>query len=218
MARAGTVHRDSSLGEEIANSVTHGVGLLLSITALPVLVAVAAQRHDTRQMVAGSIFASTLIALYAASTVYHALPRSKAKNVFRVIDHSAIYLLIAGTYTPFTLGVMRGAWGWSLFGVVWGLAALGVLFKTTLGFRYPRLSTAIYVLMGWMVLFAIKPFVTLVPRAGLLWLLAGGLFYTGGVYFYSRDGLRYRHAIWHLFVLAGSACHFAAVLGYAGRA
>ncbi len=216
MAQTAGTHRDGSLGEEIANSVTHGVGLLLSIAALPVLVVAAAGRHDTFQVVAGSIFAATLIALYAASTIYHALPRSPAKNVFRVIDHSAIYLLIAGTYTPFTLGVLRGGWGWSLFGVIWGLAALGVLFKTTLGFRYPRLSTAIYVMMGWMVLFAIKPFVTLVPRAGLLWLLAGGLCYTGGVYFYSRDRIRYGHAVWHLFVLAGSACHFAAVLLYAG--
>jgi len=216
MAQTAPAHRDCTVGEEIANSVTHGVGLVLSIAALPVLVAVAAVRHDTWQVVAGSIFASTLIALYAASTVYHALPPSKAKKVFRVIDHSAIYLLIAGTYTPFTLGVLRGGWGWSLFGVAWGLAALGVVFKTTLGFRYPRLSTAIYVLMGWMILFAIKPAIALVPRAGLLWLLAGGLCYTGGVYFYSRDRLRYGHAIWHLFVLAGSACHFVAVLGYAG--
>ena len=216
MAETETTHRDSSRGEEIANSVTHGVGLVLSIAALPVLVAVAAVRQDNWQVVGGSIFASTLIALYAASTVYHALPPSTAKNVFRVIDHSAIYLLIAGTYTPFTLGVLRGGWGWSLFGVAWGLAALGVVFKTTLGFRYPRLSTAIYVLMGWMILFAIKPAITLVPRAGLLWLLAGGLCYTGGVYFYSRDRLKYGHAVWHLFVLAGSACHFVAVLGYAG--
>jgi hemolysin III len=207
--------RPNTLGEEIANAVTHGIGLLLSIAALPILVVVASGRHVPVMVVGMVVFASSLIALYAASTMYHALPASKAKQVFRVIDHAAIYLLIAGTYTPFTLGVLRGAWGWSLFGVIWTLALLGVLFKTTLGFRYPRVSTALYVAMGWMIVIALKPMLATIPMTGLLWLLAGGLCYTGGVAFYVWDNKKFAHAVWHLFVLGGSVCHFVAVLLYA---
>ena len=206
--------RAYSRGEELANSLTHGAGLLMSIAILPILVMAMVARHDAMMVVGVSVFASTLIALYAASTIYHALPPSRAKQLFRVIDHAAIYLLIAGTYTPFTLGVLRGAWGWSLFGIVWTIAALGVLFKTTLGFRFPRLSTALYVAMGWMVIVALKPMMTLMPHAGLLWLALGGLCYTGGVIFYVRDHKPYNHALWHLFVLSGSACHAVAVMGY----
>ncbi len=207
--------RPLTLGEEIANSVTHGVGLLLSIASMPVLVMIAAGRHDALMVVGVSVFASTLIALYAASTLYHALPPSRAKQLFRVVDHAAIYLLIAGTYTPFTLGVLRGAWGWTLFGMVWTLAALGIVFKTLLGFRYPRASTALYVAMGWMVVIAIKPMFATIPASGILWLLAGGLFYTGGVLFYVWERQKFAHAAWHLSVLGGSACHFVAVLLYA---
>jgi hemolysin III len=149
----------------------------------------------------------------------HALPRVAArspKRVFRVLDHSAIYLLIAGTYTPFALGALRGPWGWSLFGTVWGLAILGIVAKSTVGFRFRRLSTFIYVTMGWMVIVAIRPLTMHVDRAGLAWLLAGGVAYTCGVYFYVRDDrVRYAHVVWHLFVAAGSACHFVAVLRYA---
>jgi len=155
-----------------------------------------------------------MVILYLASTLYHALPRSKAKRVFRIIDHSAIFLLIAGTYTPFTLGVLRGVWGWTLFGVVWGLAILGVTLKALSGIRNPRLSTALYVGMGWCALIAIRPLWVLVPVAGWLWLIAGGLAYTAGIAFYAADRLRYAHFVWHMFVLMGTACHFFAVLWY----
>ena len=208
-------HRALSRGEEIANSVTHGVGLLASIATAPLLIIFAA-RDSAWQVVGSSIFAATLIALYTASTLYHAFPPSRAKRVFRVLDHGAIFLLIAGTYTPFALGALRGPWGWTILGIVWGLAAVGVTFKSVRGFAYPRLSTAVYLLMGWIVVIAIKPLLAQVPAAGLLWLLAGGLCYTGGVVFYASDHKRYLHSVWHLFVLAGSACHVVAVMFYAG--
>jgi hemolysin III len=157
------------------------------------------------------------VAMYAASTLYHSLPPSRAKRVFRILDHGAIYLLIAGTYTPFTLGVLRGAWGWSLFGLVWALAITGVVLKSVRGFRHPRVSTGVYLLMGWLVVVAIKPMMASLPLAGQLWLLAGGLAYTGGIVFYILDHKRYVHAVWHLFVLGGSSCHFVAVLLYSAR-
>jgi hemolysin III len=217
---AAAADRPQSLGEEIANSVSHGAGLLGSVAAIPVLVLAAARRDDPWQLVGGAVFGVTLVLLYLASTLFHALPAaSRAKRAMRVADHSAIYLLIAGTYTPFTLGALRGAWGWALLGVIWALAVGGVLAKCTLGFRFPRLSTALYVAMGWLVLVAIQPLATRVSPAGLAWLVAGGLCYTGGVAFYATDArLRYGHAAWHLFVVAGSACHFVAVLGHAGAA
>ncbi len=166
-------------------------------------------------MVGASVFAGTVAALYLASTLYHALPTSKAKRVFRVIDHSAIFLLIAGTYTPFTLGVLRGAWGWTLFGVVWSLAVLGVTLKSIAGIRSPRLSTTLYVGMGWCALVAIRPLWDHVPMAGWLWLIAGGLAYTAGIVFYAAERMPYGHFVWHLFVLMGTACHFFAVWSYA---
>jgi hemolysin III len=209
--------RPLSLGEEIANSVSHGAVFFAALVALPLLVGTAAWRHDIWQLVGGAIFGVTLALLYGTSMLYHALPAGSAKNVFRVLDHSAIYLLIAGTYTPFALGALRGPWGWSLFGAAWGLAVLGILAKTTVGFRFPRLSTMIYLVMGWMVVVAIRPLVTHVSMAGIAWLFAGGLAYTAGVAFYVYDHrLRYGHFIWHLFVAAGSICHFVAVLNYAG--
>ncbi len=214
--------RPQTLGEEIANAVTHGAGLLASIAALPVLILAALNQRDVWQIVGGAIFGATLVLLYLASTVYHALPlrRSRAKRVLRVLDHSAIYLLIAGTYTPFTLGALRGPWGWTLLGTIWGLALFGILAKFRLGFRFPRLSTVLYIAMGWLVIVALHPLATRVSPAGLAWLVAGGLCYTGGVIFYATDTrIRYGHALWHLFVLAGSVCHFVAVLGHAsGRA
>ncbi|HMI58126.1 MAG TPA: hemolysin III family protein, partial [Gemmatimonadaceae bacterium] len=152
---------------------------------------------------------------YTASTLYHSFPPGRTKRVFRVLDHGAIYLLIAGTYTPFALGALRGPWGWSLLAVSWGLAVAGVIMKSTVGFRYEKLSTVIYVAMGWMAVVAIKPLMEHVAPAGLVWLIVGGLCYTGGVVFYATDRrLWYGHAIWHLFVAAGSVCHFFAVLGY----
>ena len=208
--------RVPSLGEEIANSVTHGVGLAASLVAAPFLIVFAARR-DAWQVVGSSVFAGTLVALYAASTLYHSLPPSRAKRVFRVLDHGAIYLLIAGTYTPFTLGVLRGPWGWTLLGVVWGLAVLGVVFKSVRGFRHPRLSTAVYLFMGWLAVVAIKPMFANMSISGLMWLLAGGLSYTGGVVFFALDHKRYVHAVWHVFVLGGSTCHFVAVLLYSAR-
>ncbi len=208
--------RPQSLGEEIANSVSHGAGFLASVAALPLLVMADARRHDPWQVFAGAVYASTLILLYGASTLYHALPaRSHAKQILRVVDHGAIYLLIAGTYTPFALGALRGPWGWSLLGTIWALALAGIALKAGLGFRYPRLSTAVYLLMGWLVVIAVRPLAVAVGPAGLAWLFAGGVLYTAGVLFYTRPRMRYAHLVWHLFVLGGSACHLVAVAGYA---
>ncbi len=204
-----------SRAEEVANCVTHGVGLVASLLGMPVLVVAAAGRADALHVVACGVFAATLVALYAASTVYHGLPPSPAKHLFRLLDHVAIYLLIAGTYTPFALGVLRGAWGWTLFGLVWSLAAAGIVFKTTLGFRYPRGSTVFYVLMGWVAVVAIQPITAQMPVAGIAWLVAGGLLYTTGVVFFAWERLLHSHAVWHCFVLGGSTCHFFAVLWYA---
>ena len=210
---AGT--RSQSLGEEIANSVSHGVGLVAAVLALPFLILAAARRGSPAVVAGTSVFAATVVLLYLASTLYHALPPRKVKRVFRVIDHSAIFLLIAGTYTPFTLGVLRGAWGWTLFALVWSLAALGVTLKAVGGIKHPRLSTALYLGMGWLALLAIRPLWLRVPASGLLWLVAGGVMYTAGVAFYAADRVRYGHFVWHLFTLAGTGCHFFAVLWYA---
>jgi len=210
-----TTNRVPSPGEEIANSVSHGVGFLAALVATPFLVVSAARRGGSAAIVGASVFAGTTAVLYLASTLYHALPKNKAKHVFRVIDHSAIFLLIAGTYTPFTLGVLRGAWGWTLFGLVWSLAILGVVLKAVGGIVYPRLSTALYVGMGWLALIAIRPLWVHVPVAGWLWLIAGGLAYTSGIAFYAAERVRYGHFVWHVFVLMGTVCHFFAVLWYA---
>lgn len=210
-----TGERVPSLGEEIANSVSHAVGLLAALVATPFLVLAAARRGGSVATIGASVFAATVVVLYLASTLYHAVPRNTAKRVFRVIDHSAIFLLIAGTYTPFTLGVLRGPWGWTLFGLVWSLAILGVTSKCVGGIRHPRLSTVLYVGMGWLVLIAVRPLWVLVPVAGWLWLLAGGVAYTAGIAFYAAERVRYGHFVWHLFVLAGTVCHFCAVLWYA---
>jgi hemolysin III len=216
--RRRSIERSSSLGEELANSITHGFGLMASAAAAPVLIVTAAHAHDPWRVIAASVFATTLLLLYAASTLYHALPGHvlrRPKEVFRRLDHAAIYLLIAGTYTPFVLVSMRGAWGWSLFGVVWGLAAAGVTLKSVFGAgRLAVLSTAVYVGMGWLVVVAIRPLLAHVAPGAVLWLFAGGLAYTTGVIFFALDRHRYMHAIWHLFVLGGSACHAWAVLAY----
>ncbi len=202
--------------EEWANALTHGVGLLASLIGLPILVLSALTRGEQAAVIGTSVFGATLIALYAASTFYHAVPHPGLKQKLRVVDHAAIYLLIAGTYTPFTLGVLRGTWGWTLFGFVWTLAALGVLFKVWFGSgRFHRLSTAIYVAMGWVIVIAIKPLVQSMEHAGLILLIAGGLSYTGGVVFYMDKRRAWTHPVWHLFVLGGSVCHYFAVLFYA---
>jgi len=210
-----TTNREPSLGEEIANSVSHGVGFFLALVATPFLVVAAARRGDSAAIVGASVFAATTAVLYLASTLYHALPKNKVKQIFRVIDHSAIFLLIAGTYTPFTLGVLRGTWGWTLFGLVWSLAILGIVLKSVGGIGYPRLSTALYVGMGWLALIAIRPLWVHVPVEGWLWLIAGGLAYTSGIAFYAAERVRYGHFVWHVFVLMGTVCHFFAVLWYA---
>ena len=207
--------RPQSRGEEIANSVSHGIGLLSALVAFPILVTSALNRGDLAGTVGATVFATTMVLLYLASTLFHALPPNRAKRVFQILDHSAIYLLIAGTYTPFTLGVLRGAWGWTLFGLVWGLAVVGTVFKAFGGVRYTTFSTWVYLAMGWLVLIAIKPVWTLVPKWGLFWLVAGGIAYTAGTVFFMAERIRYFHFVWHLFVVAGTACHFIAVLWYA---
>jgi hemolysin III len=208
--------RAQTLGEEIANAVSHGAGFVMGVVALPVLVITAQRQHDGWQVVASAIYASTLVLLYGASMLYHAFPsRSPAKRVLRALDHGAIYCLIAGTYTPFALGALRGAMGWTLFGTIWGLALAGIALKAGVGYQYPRLSTAVYLLMGWLAVFALRPLYAALGPEGLGWLLAGGACYTLGVFFFANDGLRYRHFIWHLLVLAGSVCHLVAVAGYA---
>ena len=210
------IERPQSLAEEVANSITHGVGLLAALAALPLLLITGGGPRDAWQIVGGGVFGATLVLLYFASTLYHALPPSRAKRVLRVIDHSAIYLLIAGTYTPFTLGALRGPWGWALLGIIWCLALLGIAAKCTVGFRFPRLSTVLYVAMGWLALIIAKPLNDSVSPSGLAWLLSGGVCYTSGVIFYVTDGkVRFGHALWHMFVVAGSTCHFFAVLWHA---
>ena len=207
--------RTPSLGEEIANSVSHGVGFLAAVAASLVLVFSAVQRDSSAGIVGKSVFAFTMVLLYLTSTLYHTLARNKAKRVLQILDHSAIFLLIAGTYTPFTLGVLRGAWGWTLFGLVWGIAFVGVFLKSIGGVRYQRLSTILYLAMGWLIIIAVKPLWLNMPSWGLFWLLAGGVAYTAGVGFYAAERIRYAHFVWHLFVIAGTACHFIAVLRYA---
>ena len=206
--------RQTSVGEEIANSVSHGVGFLAAGIATPFLLLAAARRGDSIGIAGASVFAGTVLVLYLASTLYHALPRNKARRVFQVLDHSAIFLLIAGTYTPFTLGVLRGPWGWTLFGLVWALAIVGITLKCVGGIRYPKLSTALYIGMGWLALIAIRPLWLRVPLEGWLWLIAGGFAYTAGIAFYAAERVRYGHFVWHMFVLTGTVCHYFAVLWY----
>jgi hemolysin III len=207
--------RGQSLGEELANSISHGIGAVAALVATPFLIVYAARRGSAAFLVGAGVFAATVVLLYLASTLYHALPRGKAKRVFRVIEHSAIYLLIAGTYTPFTLGVLRGPWGWTLIALIWILAVGGVLLKSVGGVHHPILSMVLYLGMGWLIVIAVRPLWLRVPLSGLVWLLLGGLAYTAGVAFYGAKRLRYGHFVWHLFVLAGTACHFIAVRFYA---
>ena len=203
------------MGEEIAHAVSHGVGAVLAIAGLAGLVAVSARRGDAWAVTSSAVFGATLVLLYTVSTLYHALPDPRTKRIFRVLDHSAIYLLIAGTYTPFTLGPLRGPWGWALFGVVWTAAVAGVVFKSVALGRAPIVSVALYVAMGWSVVFAFGPLVRALAPGGVALLVAGGVAYTAGLVFFAWERLRYGHFVWHLFVLTGSACHYFAVLLYA---
>ena len=203
-----------SLAEEIAHAITHGVGLLLSIAALVILVVSASLRGDPWCVVSCSIFGTTLVLLYAASTIYHATWSPRYKEVFRSLDQSAIYLLIAGTYTPFTLVNLRGGWGWSLFGVVWGFAILGVVLEAVARQRVRVFSVALYVALGWLAAVAVKPLLEHLATGGIVLLVLGGLAYTGGLIFYAWDRLPYNHALWHVSVMIGSIFHFFAVLFY----
>ena len=207
--------REQSRAEEIANSISHGIALVAAFVGSPFLIMQAARHGNTGFLVGTCLFATTTILLYLSSTIYHALPIGKAKRAFRVFEHCAIFFLIAGTYTPFTLGILRGAWGWTLFGFIWFLAVAGVVLKLFGKRSHPVLSTCLYLLMGWLVLIAIAPLSAKMPAAGLSWLVAGGLCYTVGVVFFATDSrLLYGHLIWHLFVIAGTTCHFIAVLWY----
>lgn len=198
--------------EEISNTLSHGAGVLAAVIGAPFLV-VAAVRHGGAALTVGaSVFALTALLLYCASTIYHALPEGRAKNVFEVLDHGAIYLLIAGTYTPFTLTVLRGALGWTLFGIIWTLAIAGVIMKSVRGVRNPVFSTGLYLLMGWLVVIAGRSLWLHLSPTGLFWLISGGLAYTIGVAFYAAKRMPFGHLVWHLFVLTGTACHYFAVL------
>lgn len=206
--------REQALGEEIASAVSHGVGFLGALAVTPILI-LSALHAGAAAVVGACIFGATMIVLYLASTLYHAFPQSRTKRLFKIFDHGAIFLLIAGTYTPFTLGLLRGAWGWSLFGIVWGLAIFGVIVKSIGGANSSKLSTGLYLAMGWLAIVAVKPLWLNMPAWGLFWLLAGGIMYSAGVLFFVADRIRYSHFIWHLFVLAGTACHVVAVLAFA---
>ncbi len=209
-----TTFKQPHSGEEIANSITHGIGIVLAIAGLGVLTASAGIHGNAWHMVGVSVFGGMLILMYTASTLYHSVRNPRAKTILQVLDHCTIFLLIAGTYTPFTLVTLRGPWGWSLFGVIWGLAVLGIVFELTPLRRYRAVSMGLYLAMGWALVAAIKPMVAGIAPGGLMLLLAGGLSYTAGISFYVLRKLRYHHAIWHLFVLAGSTLHFFAVLFY----
>jgi hemolysin III len=199
-------------GEEIAHAVTHGLGLLLSVAACSILVVLAAQRGTVWHITGAAVFGASLIVLYAASTLYHALTHKKAKRVFRFLDYSAIYLLIAGTYTPFTLVTLRGGWGWTLFGVAWALAIAGAVLEVATRRRYKWISMAFYLGMGWLIIIAVKPLLAALDTRGLVLLGLGGVAYTGGAALYALGKFRYHHAVWHVLVLVGSFCHFLAVL------
>ena len=208
-------HGSTSFEEEIANSISHGFGFLLAIAFLVVLVLSAIELHSTRFLIGTSVFGGTMVVLYLSSTLYHSVTHERAKRFFRLLDHSAIFLLIAGTYTPFSVGVLRGPWGWTLLTTVWTLAVFGIVMKAIFGTRHVWISMVLYLLMGWLAIVAVKPILQLMPLPGVLWILAGGLAYTGGLVFFAAPRLRYAHFIWHLFVLMGTTCHFFAVLWYA---
>ena len=209
-----TIGSRYSRGEEIANSITHGLGVALALGGLVVLIIFAALYGNAWHIVSCSIFGAALILLYLASTLYHAIQHPAAKSILRILDHAAILVLIAGTYTPFTLVSLRGPWGWTLFGIIWGLAVMGILIETTRLRRFRGWLIALYVIMGWAVVAAIKPMMANVSSGGLWLLLAGGLAYTGGIVFYLWRRLPYNHAVWHVFVLAGSVLHYFAILLY----
>lgn len=203
---------ERSPSEEIASAITHGLGVLLAIAGGTSLIVLSANHASALEVISAAVFTATLVVMYAASTLYHAVSRPRAKQRLKVFDHCAIFLLIAGTYTPFTIAVLKGALGWSLFGAVWGLAAVGIVLKWFFTGRMRLLSTLFYVLMGWMAIVAVVPISRVLDAAAFYWLIGGGVVYTVGTLFYHNQRIPYSHAIWHLFVLSGSACHFMAIL------
>ncbi|MCM2317309.1 MAG: hemolysin III family protein [Thermoanaerobaculia bacterium] len=207
---------DQTFHEELANSISHSVALVALLIGTPILILVAARRGPPSYVVGASVFCATAILVYLSSTLYHALPVRRGKRIFRTLDRTAIFVLIAGTYTPFTLGVLRGKLGWTLFGLVWGLAVLGVSLQLTGQMqRHPILSTSLYLAMGWISVVAIRPIMQTMPPGGIAWIAAGGLFYTFGIVFFAMKRLRYAHFVWHLFVIGGTTCHYFAVLWHA---
>jgi len=206
--------KTQTLGEEIANSITHGIGAGLSIAALVILIVLASRQGDAWRIVSFSIYGSTLILLYLSSTLYHGFVNPKIKNIFRILDHSAIYLLIAGSYTPITLTFMRGAWGWTLFGIVWVIAIGGITVTILLLDKLKVLLVLSYIAMGLLIVIAFKPMIEMVPRGMIIWLFIGGACYISGMIFYLWNRLPYHHPIWHLFVLGGSISHFFGILFY----
>ncbi|MBK8595515.1 MAG: hemolysin III family protein [Holophagales bacterium] len=218
MTRPARPARPLTKGEEIANAVTHGAGFVASLVAFPYLLVAASRRWGTPEVVGAAVFASSLVALYLFSTLYHAVRPSRAKQVLQKLDHTAIYLLIAGSYTPFTLGALRGPWGWTLLSLVWAIAGTGIALEFLFGKKVHKIAVGLYLAMGWLVCVAAKPLLATVPWPGLVWLAAGGLLYTGGVGFYAATRVRYAHTVWHLFVLGGSICHFVAIIGWSGKA
>lgn len=207
-----TKYRKLTVKEEIFNSITHGIGVLLSIAALVILVVLAVGKGDKWHIVSFSIYGSSLILLYLASTLYHSFTKEKIKNLFARFDHAAIFLLIAGTYTPFLLTALRGTFGWVLFGIIWGVAVIGVVIRSIYLTRFRKLMVAMYLVMGWMFVVAVGPMIKNLPLTSIIFLFLGGLFYSVGVVFYMKRNLKYGHGIWHLFVLAGSIMHFFAVI------
>lgn len=222
MTMSGNINRELerarrkvySLAEEIANSVSHGIGAALSVAALTLMVVVSVASGDGWKLASALVYGISLVVLFLASTLYHAIHHDATKGVLRLIDHCAIYLLIAGTYTPFLLINLRGAWGWTLFAIIWSLALFGIFFKLFFKHRFPKLSLFTYILMGWLVIVALSEMLAKVPSGAMWLLLAGGLVYTLGAVFYKWERLPFNHAIWHVFVLGGSTCHFLAVYLY----
>ncbi len=200
--------------EEKLNIISHGLGLLLSLVALPLLVVFSSIKGDVWHIVSFSIYGSSMVVLYLASTLFHSSKKQNIRKRLNVFDHASIYLLIAGTYTPFLLVTLRGPWGWTLFGIIWGMAVTGIILKLFFAGRYNVVSAIAYVIMGWVIIIALKPLISNLEAAGLWWLLAGGISYSVGVIFYLSNKMRYNHAIFHLFVLAGSICHFISVFWY----
>jgi len=202
--------------EEIANSITHGIGATLSLAALVILIVYASLYGNAWHIVSFSLFGTTMLLLYVFSTLVHSLPIGKAKKVFEILDHAGIYFFIAGTYTPFLLVALRGALGWTLFGIIWGLAIFGTVFKAFFVDRFVKLSTILYIVIGWLIVVAWKPLVASVSTKGIVFLVIGGVLYSFGAIFYVWKGFKYHHAIWHLFVVAGSIMHFFAVMSLLG--